>query len=403
MPVLLSIALRNTLRHRRRTLLTGAAIVLGVAAAVFLDGWVNGFLDLILRNADTGTGAIQVHHRGWRSADADPLQLDLPEDPALLARLASLPGVTAVTPRIGFEALVGNGTAATLGLVTAIDLSRELAVCPERFTAARSAGLSGRHPDGAVLGRALGEALGAGTGGSLTLLATTRAGASNALDIEVESLAGTTTPLDSKRMVVVALPLAQELLGMKGRVTEYALAVERLDEVEAVARAARTALGEDYEVATWWDLLPQIVDAFLLTRAVLGVILGVLLVLAASGIASTMLMAVHERVREIGTLLALGVRRRRVLALFLVESGAIGLAGGALGAGVGSLLVVLLHRRGIAFPPPGSDVAALLRPWAGPGFVLATALAAALGAVLAALYPAWKASRLTPADALRAV
>ena len=90
-----------------------------------------------------------------------------------------------------------------------------------------------------------------------------------------------------------------------------------------------------------------------------------------------------------------------VVQLFLLESALIGLVGGGIGAAVGSLLVWRLHARGVHLRPPGAEFEQLIVPWVAPSFVALSVALAAAGAVLAALYPAWRASKLSPVDALR--
>jgi putative ABC transport system permease protein len=120
-------------------------------------------------------------------------------------------------------------------------------------------------------------------------------------------------------------------------------------------------------------------------------------------IANSMLMNVLERVREIGTMLAVGTRRRQVSRLFLQEGAILGAVGGLAGAALGYALVMFLNRRGIPFNTPGTNFTNLLRPWVPLAYLAQAALTATVGAALAALWPAWRASKLQPVDALRAL
>jgi len=126
----------------------------------------------------------------------------------------------------------------------------------------------------------------------------------------------------------------------------------------------------------------------------------VFVVVVLTGITNTMLMSVLERVREIGTLMALGVRRRQIALLFLVESSFLGLLGGLAGAVAGALVVAWLGRIGIDLPPPGMKVHNLIRPSVTAGYAAAAVLLATAGATLSAVYPALKASRMRPVEAL---
>jgi len=118
------------------------------------------------------------------------------------------------------------------------------------------------------------------------------------------------------------------------------------------------------------------------------------------GVANTMLMSVIERTREIGTMMAVGVRRSKILALFLMEALAIGAAGALAGAAAGLAVVTMLGRRGLTFGFPGSQVPFTLTPFMTTAYLAKVVVMATAGAGLFALYPAFRASRLRPVQAL---
>jgi putative ABC transport system permease protein len=134
--------------------------------------------------------------------------------------------------------------------------------------------------------------------------------------------------------------------------------------------------------------------------AVLSIISNTFLLMALLGISNTMLMSVRERTREIGTMMAVGVRRRQILTLFLLEAALIGLAGGILGAAGGGSFVAWYGAKGMHIRMTGGDAMLEIHPFITAGFIFRTFLIAALGAALAALYPALRASRLRPVEAL---
>jgi putative ABC transport system permease protein len=136
-------------------------------------------------------------------------------------------------------------------------------------------------------------------------------------------------------------------------------------------------------------------------NSVLGGISLLLFVVVLTGIINTLSMSVFERTREIGTMLAVGVRRREVLQLFLLEGAVLGVAGGLLGAGLGRLLVAVVASLGIRFHISGLNAVSILRPTVTPTFVASAVGVATAGALLASLWPAWRASRLDPVEALR--
>jgi putative ABC transport system permease protein len=399
---LLRLALRNLTRHGRRTLITGLAVAFGALAVVVLQAFANGFVkNLVETSVLNKVGAVQVFRRGYLGAD-DPLAMSFADDPALVARLRAVPGVTAVAPRLDFDGMLSNGSEATMFVATAIDPTLEYRVCPKRATyvSAGSRPLAPGDGRGAIIGKVLVEALGATRGSTLVMQAAGPHAGTNALDVSVLGFLPNTHPAESKRLATVPLPFAQELLRMKGQLTEYVVGVTDLDQVDAVARKVREVVGDGYEVTTWRELDPGTRDRAPLFQYLLDFIAVVLFLLVATGIVNTMMMSVHERVREIGTMLAVGVRRWQVTALFLLEATALGLGSALVGTGAGHGLVRALAPHGLRQAAPGGDLM-VLYPSVTVAYLGLVTLATVLGTVLAALYPTWKAARLRPADALR--
>lgn len=405
---LLSFALRNLSRNRRRSALTLVAVGLGAAAMVLLRGLSDGFVAMMIGELVGGrTAAIQVHRAGYRrSAEVLPTALNLPHDHDTIARLSRVPGVRGVAGRIRFGGLLSNGATDAAILGRGVDPAAEARACPNFGKDVLPGGRTLRQGDfgHAVLGVELATAMGAwpprdGQAPYLALSATSPEGRANALGVEATGAASLRLPFESKRSVVVPLPLAQELLGLHGRVTEYALSVERIEEVEEVASRLRSELGAGYEVHTWRELEPYVRDVIRRQRMVLAVFGLVLLAVVLSGIANTLLMSVHERTSEIGTLMAVGMRRRGILLLFAAEATLLGAIGGIAGALLGKLAVLALGARGIQFDI--LDVSVVLRPRVGLGFAFLTAGICCAAALLSAAWPALKASRLRPVDALR--
>jgi putative ABC transport system permease protein len=231
-----------------------------------------------------------------------------------------------------------------------------------------------------------------------------RDGVMNALDLDYVGVYGQPgLPLPDKKLGFVPLAFAQELLRMPGRATEIAVGVGKLDDIEKVQPALQAAVGPAYEVTTWRDIAPFVDDAIATQNFLLNFIAGIFLFVALLGVANTMLMSVFERTREIGTMMSVGVRRRQILGLFLLEASLLGLAGGAFGAAVGGALVTYFHHHGIALKFANMTAPVHIHPWIGSGYIAFVLALAAGGAALASLWPALRASRLRPALALGAV
>jgi putative ABC transport system permease protein len=330
------------------------------------------------------------------------LDLDLPTDDELLQKVRATPHVTGAAARIMFGGMVNAHDQTVFSLFTALDPVAEVKVCPRRFDRVEHGRPLGPDaPSGSDFARPLLKRLGAHQGDTLALLTNDRDGVLNAAEVQVRgelSDMGALSP--DKKLAYLPLPVAQELLRMPGRATELAVAVDNLSRVDEVVRDLGARLGPAYEVSSWHDVAAFIDDVMRNQDATLSIISNIFLFMALLGISNTMLMSVRERTREIGTMMAVGVRRRQILALFLLEAALIGLAGGILGAGAGGGLVAWYGHKGMHIRMTGGDALLEIYPFITWGFILKTFVLAAVGAALAAFYPALRASRLRPVEAL---
>lgn len=401
-------ALRNVTRNRRRSLLAGTMVAAGVAAILFAKAYLTGLQALIREGViDAGHGALQVMHEGYALAqEMSPLHLDLPEDDALVSRIASVGNVKAVAPRMRFMGMISAGDSGTAFHALAIDPARERAVCPRGPSVPSDRldgpGLSGSDATEVLLGTELAKALKVKAGDTITLLTQTRSGAMDAVDLTVAGTYRFDDLETNKRLVVLPLKVAQKLLHMNGRVTGYSVAVydlERLD--ETVAQVSATLAGGPWQTETrdWGSLQPRYRDLLLVEDAVLGVLLFIVFGLVLTGVVNTMLMSVFERTREIGTLMSMGFTRQRIAALFLSEAALLGMFASAVGAAIGASLTWYTHRVGIPFRVPGVGLVEN-RPTLALSFALLAVAGAVLGALMGGLWPAVRAARLEPVEAL---
>ncbi len=400
MNALLRLAARNLSRHRRRTMLLTLAGALGVTALLLLAGLSTGFVTWLIENSVLAKiGAIQVHRVGYsKTAMATPLSLAFADTPQLRARISAVEGVTALSGRLLFSGLVGSQAGQTNFVGRGVERDAEARVCPRAFDDfLQGASL----PEGSVvIGGALLKSLSLKAGDQVQLQSTSVGGRVNALTLTLLAMRDAGAALDSRRVVAVPLATAQALTGLQGKVTEYAIATASLDEVDAVAGRLREALGPEFEVQTWSEVLGiwRDVIGYMnwligLAGLLLGSVVVALLAAATSG-------AVYERVREIGTQLAVGMRRRDVQRLFLYEAAMLGVIAAVAGIILGSALVATVGEIGIPGKYFGFQ-SGVVRPSVDWAVAAYGALGTFSATVIAGLVPAWRASRLNPVDALR--
>jgi putative ABC transport system permease protein len=172
--------------------------------------------------------------------------------------------------------------------------------------------------------------------------------------------------------------------------------MENISEVKSNLQAL---LGNEFEVIDWQEAQPFIRDVVFRQKVIISIVSVVLFVLVMFLVGNTMLMTVHERTKEIGTMLAIGVTQGQILVIFILEAFTLGLLGGLLGATLGILANFVMSIRGVEFTAVFQKT--LLYPEVSSGFAIGSIVAACVCTVLAGLLPALKASNLNPVDALR--
>lgn len=405
-PVLLRIAARNLFRNRRRSLITLTAIFVAVAMMVLMRGFNNGVNRLVRDQVIESQGALQIHRKGFsRSIISTPLDLDMPADAAFLSRLRSVPHVQAIAPRIPCGGLVSTRDLAVFAAFIAVDPAEESRVCPQLFSGLKTGhAIDPQHTSGSVLTQLLASRIGAGLGDAVALVSTDRDGVMNAIELPLSGVVKDVGQhVAEKKIVYVPLARVQELLRMPNRATELAVRIDDLAQVDAVATALRQQLGPDFEVVTYRDLIKFDEEASRSRDQGGAWITYIFLSLSLLGIINTMLTSVRERTREIGTMMAIGIRKGHILSLFLTEAALLGSLASGLGLGVATLLVIQLGRQGLTLPADDGVSTFTVHPYIGAGFVLQIFFIAVLGALLAAFYPALRASRLRPIQALSQV
>ncbi|MCC6809915.1 MAG: ABC transporter permease [Deltaproteobacteria bacterium] len=398
--VVFAIAARNVLRHRRRSILTLLAIALSVIMMLFAHGLVNGLEKLLIDEAVFGNmGAVQVHKQGFTAnVSKDPLSFRFAADAALLAKIAAVKDVTAVSARIPFAAMLSAGDKSLATPILAFDPVGEYAVCPLRLeNLTRGARL---HAGEAILSPALADRLHLTPGATAVLLGSDSEGVLNAAEAKVAGVMKDVALLTMQpKMMHVALDVAQGLLRMDGQALELAISLKDYRDPDAAKRAIAEVLGAGFEVHTWRERSKAQSDFIEQRKRIFGLITRTFLLLALIGVANTMLMSVLSRTREIGTMLAVGVRRAMIRRLFVAEALVIAVAGTGLGAGIALSLIAWLGRAGLTMPMPGK-APMILHPYASPAFVTETLLFVLVGALLAAALPAHRAAKLKPVEAL---
>lgn len=397
---LLGLALRNLARNLRRTMLTAVAVFWGVTVMILGWGVLDGLDDNVLRAARTSlVGDLILRPDGYPD---DGLRYPL-EDAAELppALRTALDAAGPWTSRTAIPARLISGTDGLRVVVWAYDGANETRVFDRADWT-----VDGRWPaTGAaevVLGKNLARLLEAAPGAEIILSARTRDGAINALPYTVVGVAESGNSAIDALGVWMEAGAAESLALVGGARSHVAVATDDAASVKA------SLGGHGWTALTLQEECEDLLALNRIRRRVLSVIVTMIMLIAALGIANTVIMATLERIREVGTLLALGMPRRHVRALFLFEGGLMGTVAGSLGAGLGSALVLHWQEAGIdasgIIGAVGSSMpmGAIIYTRFDLTHVLAAMALGPILSVLASIWPARYASDIVPADAVRA-
>jgi putative ABC transport system permease protein len=399
----LVVAARNLARTPFRSALSLAAIAAGVAAMMLAGGFIEWNLWYGRESTiHSQLGHLQIHRPGFlQSGYADPYRYLIPADDSALAQAAAAPHVVVVAPRFVFSGLasVGDTTISFFGEGLDPDKESSLASGVEIVSGER---LAAKDPHGILVGEGLAANLGAKAGDRLVLVANTRTGAVNAVDVHVRGTFSTISKAYDDATIRLPLALANSLTRTSGAQT-WSVLLRDTDDTATTLEALRASLSPGlFEIVPWTRLADFYNKVAALYARQFGIVKLIIAAVVVLGIANTLTMSVLERTSEIGTALALGRRRSAVLRAFLLEAALIGLVGGLAGAAIGATAAALISVAGIPMPPsPGMThgfVAGIRLTPAIVGGSLAIIFASAL---VAGAYPAWRASRTNIVDAIR--
>ncbi|MFK7988186.1 MAG: ABC transporter permease [Sandaracinaceae bacterium] len=405
----LRIAWRNLGRNRRRTVLALAAIAIAQTAVLAMDGLMNGFAESTL-NALTGpmTGHAQVHDPLWREEQAPDLVVD-----DLDARLTDIRGVDGVAEafgRIYAPALVAREVDGHPVMVVGVDIAREAGTGLLQGLPAEA------QPEGrnVLLGASLAREMDVQIGDELALLGQAADGSMANDLITVAGFLETPVELVNRSGIVMPLAAAQDTFAMPDQAHEITImGAGHPDEAPAMAAAVgRLDSMQGLETLPWRELSPELAQMLEITDIYGLVVLFIVFLAAAAGVANTMLMATYERRRELGMLLALGATPRRLIGMILLEAVGIGLLGVILGSILGAAFVAYQGHVGIDMTQLGGqegtemavyglEFAGSLHPYLSPADVIPGFIGVVVVSVLSALWPAFTTARLEPVEAMR--
>ena len=388
------------------TFISIGGVMVGVTALIVVLAVMNGFKE-DLRDKILGVTAHVVISR---------FDGPMAEYQGVMAQVEKIPGVTAATPFTYGEVLISSGQAVSGAVLRGFDpeTAGKVISLARNLRGVNLEELSRReeHPDQQgmppiILGNELAKNLGVARGDALTVISplgrlTPLGQVPRSQVFRVAGIFESGMYEYDSSLAYVPLATAQSFLGLGDKVTGIELRVEDIYQADRIARNAGNLLGGfPFWSRDWMSMNRNLFSALKLEKIVMFIILTLIILVAAFNIISTLIMVVMEKTRDIAILKSMGAKNQSIMAIFVIEGLIIGLVGTLLGLAGGFGLCKLLATYQFVQLPRDVYYISTLPVKLDALDVTLTALAAIVISLIATLYPAWQASRLEPAEAIR--
>jgi len=406
------IAVRNLMRYKRRTLLTASLVAIGVVFVLVFISVSGSFKNMMIGQiTDSFLGHIQIHKKGYvASIDSLPLTLNL--GPNALEKVEKAinetPGIEAYSKRIKFGGMFSNFLETTNVRLNGVYPEDEVKTVP-LFLSRIKEGEKTIRAGEILVPELLAKGMKVKVGDTVVVIATNRDGSVNGKQFRVGGILESVTG-PGGRDGYIHMDDATEILRMDTmEISEIAIRLTEFDKLYGVFDKLKDILsnelnkqgGPAFEVHTWQKLSPfynvaKMID--IMTFFVKLMLIAIVLI----SIMNVMVMAVYERIREIGTIAAIGTLPGKIVAMFLIEGFSLGLFGAVVGNVLGVVTISILGMAKLSFNF-GRQKGLLLSPGINLQDIFLISIIVITISVLASLQPAYKASRMNPIDALRHV
>ena len=428
--MIFSIAWKNIWRNRMRSLIVMIAVTIGMIGGIFSSAIMKGMSEQRVQEAiKYEISHIQIHHPKF--LENQEMTYNIPKAGEILQHLKDMQEVAAVSKRLEMPVMIKSSTTGTGVQLMGINPEHEQQVTSIYKAVYDSAAVAdnlnikdgerirnfiedsvGHYFDKKtrykqiVIGEKLAEQLKVDVKSKLIVNLQTVDGSLTGGVFRVAGIYRITNSATEKTMAFVKKDELSSLVGLEnGSAHEMAIKLNEGVELKSVVKKLQNKYPE-LSVMSWKDIQPDLGMVTEWLDIMLYVVMVIILLALAFGIVNTMLMVVLERVKELGMLMAIGMNRLRVFSMIMLETIFLSITGGIIGMVIAALLVGYYGENGIYLKSFSQGFEAVgyspvLYPEIGIQFYLTIVLLITLAAIIASIYPAVKALRLNPAEALR--
>jgi len=393
-------ALRNVLRNKRRTFFTALSIFFGAMIVGLGQGWIGGMTDSYFSSfIKYQTGNIKITTGDYIKKEKFMPVNEIIDNPnPLIEKIKKIKGVSDVKERIRFGILLGNGEKTVQAFGMGIDLLNNKLNLNKKI-------IDGKLKNsGMYIGQKLAKKLKVAKGQKILIASKTSEGGLNAIKLKVEGIFHLGMQYD-KNFFIIGLKDAKKLLKIHNGATEIYVFTDSLDNAGLVKSKIAPLLPDGTVAKTFKEQMGSLASTLESTKSIYAFIEAIILFLASFVIINTIMMAIFERLREIGTLKAMGMTNRQLFLNFTMEGAIIGAMGGILGATLGILIVYAIGIKGVDLSSQLASIDMpieyIIRPVVHLSDYITALIIALVVPTLAAMIPARYARKLMPAEALR--
>ncbi len=404
--MLIKLAWRNIWRNQRRSLIILGSIIVGMAIIVFIDALVVAFLNQTFENQiGSHTAHIQINREGFN--DNKTVQKYLPDTDKVESLLDDNPDVAHYSRRvITFGLLNSAYNSSGISIIGIIPDEEQYITTIKQYI------VEGRYFEGGlneiVMSRRTAETLQVGLGDRIVGMASTLEGDVGAEMFRVVGLYQTVSSGFDKMHAYVPMATAQQMLDLGENVSQFALIASDLDAVPNLRAMLQSSLGNDFEVLSYAEIMPLLITMIDMSQQSMIFIYGIIGIAMIFGIINALLMSIFERIQEFGVVMSIGMNNSRIFLMIMFEAiflGIIGIIGGAI---IGGGITLHLQNAGMNLGAFSEGLAAwgigaVIYPELNIAVIFRAVFVILITCILASIWPAVKAIRLKPVEAMRYV
>ncbi len=401
----LRLAWRNLWRNKKRTIIAASSVFFAVLLALTMRSMQKGSYDFMIDSSVRfSTGYIQVHDKGYWDKRSLDKSMEVNQD--VTNKLKGITHITQVIPRLETFTLVSRGNATRVSPIIGINpgIEKTTLKLNEKLVAGKYLSDTSR---GLLIGQGLAELLKADVGDSVVLYGQGYHGITAAAQVPVIGIIKFPIPDLNKSLIYTSLSYAQWLYSAENRITSLSIMIENPTELEQVRAQVEDLFDDSFEVMTWKEMTPELVQSIEVDNAGGIIMLAILYIVIGFGIFGTIMMMTAERTKEFGILIAVGMKKTKLILVTTFETIFISLIGVIAGIIISYPILLYFYYNPIKLT---GDVAETMLAFGlepimpfsiAPGIFVAQFWTVLLIALLSAWYPFRYIQKLKAVEAIR--